>query len=386
MLERLEAAELFVSDLHVVMRAVNDPASLRPEAAPFGSPGAYRAAYAVGPRAIGRLAVRPLRRRELARNRFWSAYAGLWPAAPDPWLLQLPMLATAEELALELAAPELGEPGPVSCTVLLWPTGWATTLNLRFPGGVDAAALRQLSASIRGPEAGSPLRLNGQPANVSRVFRAAAQLVTAEIFNVRVDTSPTVAASYVAALAGQPDDARQYLGPENLPTRVRGELHSLLSGRPTELRELATIERSAAGAARAADGAVGGQPEMRLTPLSGRDFGLTRLEFGTLLNLTDNFNNGAMGPQRMHCLAGNVRLAWLQGLLLAWVVNEAAELAKASGGAVPGAVLELGVSAQTMLERMGRSPHLFSREVASGRHATVRLALGRKLSPQPAEG
>jgi len=386
--DTFKPVRIFISDLHVALRGVNDPSLLREEARFLGTADGYRAAYAAGAaRSVGEVTLVPPAEEELLENRFLAPYLNLFDAQPDPWLLQLPFVCDAPGPALRLSVPELGLSTPVRRFGWVWPCGWGYNLEIELDAEITSDRLLRLTQILRDRGIPGPFVEEGgnTPLGVSDVFRPLSERLAAALYDPSPGTVPTVDANYVIGVADPAGGARPYLdrsgAGNHLPSNLRQRLHSLLEGRNVTPTELAALEGGLTW--QYPDPEPEHPPRMVLSSLTGNDFLLTRFERGTLVVATDNIASGELSLRQFHCLAANVRTAWQQLLLLAYTVENAGRR-KLLGNA---AILALAEQAQALLNSLPEGGHFFARRLSSSRHGAIDSARRRELKPPaPAAG
>jgi hypothetical protein len=321
-LQTLNPVYLFASDVHVALRPLTDPADPRTPRGMLASPEAYGRFYAQGQPMEGtHFHLRPLRPREIEGNHFWKRVRALnAPELDGPWHLQLPLVCEPRQLHLELDA-SAGEHAAARCFVYLWPGGWSCNLEIDVPGHTPSAAVTELVSRLRSrrsaQKTGSPLRANGQPVNASGLFARLSQQMVQELGLSPGDDSLRVNSNFVLGVADAHRQAATYL---RLPTATRVTLHQMLAGGRLEPQELPAVEAPREG----------GGGRYLLTKLRRHNFIITVFGRGSVVAASDGWGDDVKDEERMdarvlHCLAGNVRSATVQSLMLAYLVTDARE-------------------------------------------------------------
>jgi hypothetical protein len=351
MLETLHPVEILISDLHVRPGGVADPdAAFRPGFGFLGDAAAYAARYAVKAPIEGAPELRPMGRRRLTRwNRFWAAYRHLNPFSQSPWLLFLPLVWEDPKLEVRLVVPELGVDLPVTVKALVWPTGWSTSLEVRMDGEVSRETALALAGVLRAGKEQAPFAAGGKTGAASMVFQLVGGRIASRLLQ-DADTSPTVSARYVVAVADASRKAAQYTALE-LPERQA--VHQLLLGKAPAAQQAALKNEG-----------------VRVN-FDVADFGIIHPDHGAVLCLTSMSASSAFVDEGFHCLAANARTAWVQMPMLAHFAEQAADHADDPR------VGPLLKSARTILRQAQKgASHLFTRELCKVHPVVVSAAKG----------
>lgn len=238
--------DIYMFDVHTTIKPLASNDCLQDNFRFLVEPDNYREHYTKRTTTLTKsFDIHPLSLHAQTRNHFWKNYLNLFAEAdPDFWQLQAPFVCSLRQPSLTLAE-DLGFAGSIRPRIYLSALGWSTQLNIHLKGDIHLSALLKFILGIVGNEGNSGLRLDGQPASVSFIFRNLADRLLEEVYDKAHPPktgAPEIPKRMVISLSkfqGTPLHYKKKLGRSGMTDEEQALLHSLLRGETIKVKELA---------------------------------------------------------------------------------------------------------------------------------------------------
>lgn len=307
-LSPLQAVDLHVFDLHTTSLPLTFNECLQEKFRFLAQPAPYQEQYASGKSILtDSFDIHPLSKHAQTRNHFWNNYLSRSGASTiDYWKLQAPFVGSLRQPIVSLAENPNFQ-GRITPKVYLSALGWSSSLDIHLRGDIQLRDLLDFILGIigkaldpaSGKSIGSPLRLNGNPAQLSLIFSNLGNRLLKEVYDPAHPPktgAPQISRHFIVSLSkfpGPPSHYQRTLSTKGMTSAEQALMHSLLRGEMIAVKELR-------------------QKLRKLSPTfvdfgSGPDFMLVYFDYGALLFLQESAQRKDRRQRALSCVASNIR-------------------------------------------------------------------------------
>ena len=295
-----QGIDIHIFDVHTTVKPLVSNDSLQPNFRFLVEPDAYRDQYLKGQSTLTTsFDVHPLSKHSQLRNHFWKNYLNLFPeGAPDVWRTQAPFVCSPRRPIVTLA-DNLSFGGRIRPRIYVSALGWSTNLNIHLRGSIRLSALLAFILDTVGNTGKSGLRLDGQSANLSLIFKNLGDKLRQEVYDPRYPPktgAPQISRQMIISLSkfeGTPLHYQKTLSRRGMTNAEQALLHSLLRGEMIEVKELAQKLRNPSPTV------------VRFEPKA--DFMLLYFEYGALVFMQESASRKDKRQRSLSCFTSNTR-------------------------------------------------------------------------------
>ena len=252
--------------------------------------------------------IRPLTYNSRQYNHFWRNYMKIWhEGGRNLWNLQVPFICEPAIPRLKVRAANSPCEVIVRPTVYLSALGWSTNLSIRLVGNMTPEQVRDMVGVLRSKDgSGAIFELEGRRQNLSGVFRYFSERVREILYKPRgnmpeIPDKTNIHRHFIISLTNYSGPVAYYKNKwwdndARMTNADQAALHSILHGRPIDVKEFAYITRS---------------NKYSVIHFAGPDLALSYFDLGSLVFLQRSASNSKR-KVAMRCLASNIRSCLMQ--------------------------------------------------------------------------
>lgn len=319
MKHNFHVVDIYLLDVHTTVRPLLMKHRMREGMEFLIDPDRYNQQY-TSRQALqtGPFRIKPLTYNSRQYNHFWKNYMNVWPEKGiDYWKLQLPFTCepTAAKLGMTLADDNFQV--RVRPAIFVSSLGWSTNLTLQLKGNMRLEQIRKVISRLRSKdETGHIFELGGERLNLSGVYKH----FSSELRQTLYKPSPPVARTldttnlhrhFIISLTDFTGSIYSYKNKwwnegERMTNSDQAMLHSILHGRPIDVKEFAYMTRSS---------------KFSVIRFTGPDLALSYFGLGTLIFLQRSVRNSRKNS--MLCLGSNIRSCSMMTLMFLYFHSQA---------------------------------------------------------------
>lgn len=251
--------------------------------------------------------IRPLTYNSRKYNHFWNNYMSIWQErGVDFWKLQIPFICVPKETKLEVESIDDTVQVTVKPIIYLNALGWSTNLTINLKGSITPTQLRTFIGKLRSKDKDVKVfKLDDKKYSLSEIYIHFTEKIREALYyppGTKRDIA-NVHRHIVVSITSYSGPIYYYKSKwqgENRMTDVdQALLHSILHGRPIDIKEFAYLNRS---------------NKYSVIQFNGPDLALSYFDIGTLVFLQKSATRNS-NKMAMHCLASNIRSCSMISLL-----------------------------------------------------------------------